>query len=61
MAPSAIDIRKPEEVAPSTGQYKEQSAGPNSYSKKVEEEGTEDQPKATVECLAACARILNTC
>lgn len=47
MAPIAIETRRPEVVL-SPGQYKELSDGPKTYVKKVEEEGTEDQPAATV-------------
>jgi hypothetical protein len=58
MAPTAVEIRKQPEVTANPGQYKEQSSGPRTYSKKIEEEGTHDQPKAKVKCLAAYARTL---
>ena len=47
MAPIALETQKPEVVS-NPGQYKEQSAGPKTYVKKIEEEGTKDQPAATV-------------
>ena len=51
MAPSAIEPQKPSVeviITKNASQYKEQSAGPQTYNKKLEEEGSADVPKAKV-------------
>ena len=54
MAPSAIPVTSPSEIAPALavgrtiGNYKEQAAGAKSYNKRLEEEGDAERPKANV-------------
>lgn len=43
----AVTVPKTEEVK-GRGNFKEIFTGPSAYDKKTEEEGTEDQPKASV-------------
>ena len=49
MAPAALLALRTESIVPiNPGQYKEQSSGPGTYVKDVEEKGNEDFEKATV-------------
>ena len=54
MAPSAIPVTTPSEIAPALamgrtiGNYKEQAAGAKTYNQKLEEEGDAERPKANV-------------
>ena len=52
MAPIAVSPHENEgiqfRIKQNISQYKEQSAGPLTYDKRVEEEGTADAPKARV-------------
>lgn len=58
MAPAATEDTQIEALPSYVGQYKEQSAGPKSYGKRVEERGSESQPKAAVRRLSLVSMLI---
>lgn len=52
----AVTVPPKTEEVKSRGNFKEIFTGPNAYDRKTEEEGTEDQPRASVR-TSSCGRL----